>query len=209
MLAALGTGFIISKDGYLLTNHHVVKDADQVKVQTPQGPLKAIRVAEDLDNDLALLKVEGEHTPVSFASDDDQRLGQTVFVLGHPNPELQGRSLKVTKGVISGLAGIQDDKRMYQIDAAVQPGNSGGPLIDEAGNVVGVVTAKLNPRNALLDEMPENVNYAVKNAYVLMFLAKYPTVQESIQKSLSLGGLSSSDAVQKVMRSTVLIEVYW
>jgi hypothetical protein len=74
---------------------------------------------------------------------------------------------------------------------------------------VGVVTAKLNPRNALLDEMPENVNYAVKNAYVLMFLAKYPTVQESIQKSLSLGGLSSSDAVQKVMRSTVLIEVYW
>jgi S1-C subfamily serine protease len=209
-LKGFGSGFLISKDGYLLTNHHVVKGARQIKVKTEKALLPARLVAQDSDNDVALLKVEGEFTPVTFAADKIARLGQTVFTVGFPMPELQGFAPKVTKGVISSLKGIEDDVRTYQIDAAVQPGNSGGPLADESGNIVGVIAARLNDGFVLqaTGGIAQNVNYAVKKSYAVAFLDTQPDAGKQVQTASESKVGAFEEAVEKVRKATVLVIVY-
>jgi len=209
-LKGFGSGFIITKDGYLLTNHHVVRNARQVKVKTEKGILAARILAKDPDNDIALLKIDGEFPSVAFTGEKSARLGQTVFTVGFPMPELQGFSPKVTKGVVSSLNGIQDDVRMYQIDAAVQPGNSGGPLADESGNIVGVVVARLN--DAYVAEntgsLPQNINYAVKKSYTLAFVDNNQDASKQIQTATEQKKVPFEEAVEKVRKATVLVMVY-
>ncbi|MDD4031594.1 MAG: serine protease, partial [Bacteroidales bacterium] len=138
------------------------------------------------------------------------KLGQTVFTVGFPMPELQGFSPKVTKGVVSSLNGIQDDVRMYQIDAAVQPGNSGGPLADESGNIVGVVVARLNDAYVAQNtgSLPQNINYAVKKSYTLAFVDNNQDASKQIQTATDAKKASFEEAVEKVRRATVLVMVY-
>ena len=122
---AFGSGFIVTKDGFVVTNNHVIAGADLVNVVIENSAYLARIVAKDPDNDIALLKIDGEFPAVVFASDRVASLGQTVFTVGFPLPELQGLSPKVTKGVISSLSGFKDDVRRYQVDASIQPGNWG------------------------------------------------------------------------------------
>ena len=98
--------------------------------------------------------------------------------MGFPNIGLQGFAPKLAKGEIASLSGASDDPRYFQISVPVQPGNSGGALVDERGSVVGVVSAKLSPRAALATRgaLPENVNYAVKSSLLLSFLESVPEV---------------------------------
>jgi TPR repeat protein len=207
---SFGSGFIITKDGYLITNHHVARGAKRLRVKTEKGISEARVIAQDPQNDIALLKIEGEFTAVTFASDKVAKLGQTVFTVGFPLPELQGFSPKVTKGVVSGLSGIHDDVRMYQIDASVQPGNSGGPLADENGNIIGVVRARLSDALVMHDtgSIPQNVNYSVKKSYVIAFLDNTPGASKQIQVAADSSGASFADAVEKVRKCTVLVIVY-
>jgi len=207
---AFGSGFIITEDGYIISNAHVVQGATRVQVRTAAGLKDARIIGQDKENDLALLKVEGQHSPVQFAQARSAQLGQTIFALGFPLPELQGFEPKVTKGVVSSLRGIQDDIRRYQIDAAVQPGNSGGPLADEKGNIVGVVVARLNDAYVMrgTGSVPQNVNYAVKKAYVLALLDSYPKVSQKIKTAELSKPLKFEDAVNKVRQSTVLVVTY-
>jgi S1-C subfamily serine protease len=209
-LKGFGSGFIITKDGYLLTNHHVIRNAKQVKVKTENGIHPARVVARDPDNDIALLKIEGQFSPAAFAPEKVAKLGQTVFTVGFPMPELQGFSPKVTKGVVSSMNGIQDDVRMYQIDAAVQPGNSGGPLSDENGNIVGVVVARLN--DALVAEatgsLAQNVNYAVKKSYTMAFVDNQPDASKQVQTAIDPKRIPFEDAVERIRKATVLVMVY-
>lgn len=173
-----GTGFIITKNGYLVTNYHVVKGTSKLQVQTKRGLLDAAIVRVDADSDLALLKVLGNFDALPIASSRSIRLGSTVATVGFPNIGLQGFEPKLSKGEISSLAGIQDDVKQFQISVPVQPGNSGGALVDERGNVVGVVTAQLNQKAALesTGTLAQNVNYAVKSSYILSFLEAVPEV---------------------------------
>jgi S1-C subfamily serine protease len=209
-LKAFGSGFLITKDGFLLTNHHVVSKAKQVKVKTEKGFFQARIVSQDPDNDIALLKIEGEFTPVSFAADKVAKLGQTIFTVGFPMPELQGFSPKVTKGVISSMNGIQDDVRMYQIDAAVQPGNSGGPLADENGNILGVVVARINDAYVAktTGTIAQNVNYAVKKSYTMAFVDNQPDASKQVQTASDPKKLPFEDAVERIRKATVLVMVY-
>ena len=204
-----GSGFIVTKDGYILTNRHVVDRARRVKVRTEDGVLPAQVVAKDSHSDLALIKVDGSFVPATLAADETARLGQTVFTVGFPMPEVQGFSPKVTKGVISSLNGVQDDVHTYQIDAAVQPGNSGGPLADERGNVVGVVVARLN--DAFLVEttgtIAQNVNYSVKKSFVLDFLAQHPEAGRQVQTAGAAARVPFEEAVERVRRATVMVMV--
>jgi S1-C subfamily serine protease len=160
-----GSGFFVTKDGYLLTNHHVIQDAKRIEVNYRGHLLQAKVAGDDQANDLALLKVEGGNfQPLAISSKDTADLGQEVFTIGFPNIQLQGIEPKYTDGKISSLSGIQDDPAEYQISVPVQPGNSGGPLCDANGDVVGIIVARLNDM-AMLETsgaVPQNVNYAVK-----------------------------------------------
>jgi len=207
-MVSTGSGFTITKDGYILTNFHVVENAKRVMVNTPKGTLKAAVMASDKDNDIALLKISGEFTPATFAADKTAKLGQTVFTIGFPMPSIQGLSPKVTKGVISGLNGWQDDTRRYQIDASVQPGNSGGPLADEYGNVVGIVVSRITGGET------QNVNYAIKKTSILDFINKNIQVSKQIQtddpkKTADDSGEKNKpkfeDSVDKLRKATVLV----
>ena len=116
---------------------------------TSAGLISAKVVKVDAANDLALLKAEGRFAPLPIAPSRAVKLGSTVATVGFPNIGLQGFAPKLAKGEIASLSGAGDDARYFQISVPVQPGNSGGALVDERGNVVGVVSAKLNAPAAL------------------------------------------------------------
>jgi TPR repeat protein len=179
-----GTGFFITEDGYFITNEHVAGNGDQVRLVTASGLISAKVVKVDAANDLALLKAEGRFAALPVASSRAVKLGGTVATVGFPNIGLQGFAPKLAKGEIASLSGAQDDARYFQISVPVQPGNSGGALVDERGNVVGVVAAKLSARTALstTGALPENVNYAVKSSFLLGFLESVPAVAAKLKE---------------------------
>lgn len=203
-LQASGSGFFITEDGYLITNFHVVKDAKRVKVKSSSGVYSAEVVHADRDNDLALLKVSGKFNFLSVSKEDAQ-LGEAVFTIGFPNIVVQGTEPKYTDGKISSLAGIRDDPRNYQISVPVQPGNSGGPLVDMSGNVVGVIVAKLNDIAALSSSgnLPQNVNYAIKGKYLNDFLGQFSEIKLNSTKPVS-----SENVVQSAQQSVAMVLVY-
>ncbi|PZR80373.1 MAG: hypothetical protein DLM68_19705 [Hyphomicrobiales bacterium] len=141
---SLGTGFFVSSEGHIITNYHVVKDCSFVQVTLGLAPKMAGRMmAHDAANDLALIKVETH--PTAFASlRSGVRLGEGVAAFGFPLAGLLATSGNFTLGNVTAVAGLGDDTRILQISAPVQPGSSGGPLLDYSGNVVGVVEGKLN-----------------------------------------------------------------
>jgi S1-C subfamily serine protease len=161
-----GTAFFATWEGVLVTNHHVVGRAGHVQVKLDDGDLVDARVlALDEKNDLALLKVDAIRTPLHVRETNDLARGQKVFTLGYPLVSLQGQEQKATFGRVNALSGYQDDERFAQIDVPIQPGNSGGPLINERGEVVGIITSMLHPAATMrvAGVVPQNVNYAVKS----------------------------------------------
>src|ERR1035437_2766104 len=138
----LGTGFFIG-EGVLLTNAHVVKGCSEVSIGPPERRVTARVVARDNDNDLALLRT-AVRPPAVAALRLSVRQGEAVAAYGFPLPGLLASGGNLTTGNITALSGIGDDSRFLQISAPVQPGNSGGPLLDGGGNVVGIVEGKLN-----------------------------------------------------------------
>jgi S1-C subfamily serine protease/ribosomal protein L7/L12 len=204
-----GTGFFITDDGYLISNAHVVEGASQIRLVTSMGFIDAKVVKVDLANDLALLKAEGKFSSLPIAASRGVKLGNTVATVGFPNIGLQGFAPKLAKGEIASLSGASDDARYFQISVPVQPGNSGGALVDERGNVVGIVSAKLNASAALAasGSLPENVNYAVKSSFLLSFLESVPAVSAKL-KSPNTVDEKFSDVVKSAQDAAVLVLVY-
>jgi len=205
-----GSGFLISEDGYLLTNFHVIEDAMNIVVRRGRESYPAALVKVDQVNDLALLKIAGHFRALPIAPSRASKLGDSVFTVGFPNPRLQGTEPKFTDGKISSLAGIQDDPRDFQISVAVQPGNSGGALVDSLGNAVGVVTARLSEKAALetTGALPQNVNYAVKSSYVLAFLGPVSELSGRLEKPWPAKERKFGDAVEEARNAAVLVLVY-
>ena len=204
-----GTGFFISEDGYFITNQHVAGEGATVRLVTAAGLIAAKVVKVDKANDLALLKAEGKFTALPVITSRGVRLGATAATVGFPNTGLQGFAPKLARGEIASLAGAQDDARHFQISAPIQPGNSGGALVDERGNVIGVVVAKLSQRAALATSgaLAENVNYAVKSSYLLSFLESVPEVAAKL-KEAHTKDRKFEDVVKSVEQATVLVLVY-
>jgi S1-C subfamily serine protease len=163
-----GSGFAISNDGLILTNRHVV---DGCKAVSVDGSGSAAIKAVDESNDLALLKVQVGTSAASFRS-TSVGLGEAVFALGFPYGGMLGAGMNFTSGSISSLSGIRNDTRYLQLTAPVQPGNSGGPLVDAGGLVVGVVSARLNDIEVLKasGSLPQNVNFAIRGDLAQGFL---------------------------------------
>lgn len=209
-LKSSGSGFFITDDGYLISNNHVVKDATKVRLITSEGTLDAKVVQVDAANDLALLKVSGKFSSLPIAESRTVHLGVTVATVGFPKIVSQGFAPKLAKGEIASLSGIQDDPGYFQISAPVQHGNSGGALVDEHGNVVGVVSAKLGVtigRARTSDELPENVNYAVKSSLLLNFLESVPGVSAKLKQPIT-ADRKFEDVVKSAQDAAVLILVY-
>ena len=206
---ATGTGFFITSDGYLISNYHVVKNAAKFRLQTEAGLIDVKVVKVDVANDLALLKASGKFTPLSIAASRTVKLGATVATVGFPSTGLQGFSPKLAKGEIASLSGAYDDPRYFQISVPVQPGNSGGALVDARGNVVGIVSAKLSAKAALdaTGQLPENVNYAVKSSLLLSFLESVPDVAAKL-KDPNTKDKAFEDVVKSAQDAAVLVLVY-
>lgn len=166
--AGTGTGFYISRDGWLLTNQHVVKDATVVDVRGADGVIRRATVVKtDVEGDVALLKTQEPAAKWLPLASTEATMGAAVFTVGFPDAEVQGVEPKFTDGRVSSLSGLRDDPEHYQITVPVQPGNSGGPLVDaKTGVVVGIVAAVLRGR--------ENVTYAIKGRVATALLKTVP-----------------------------------
>src|ERR1039458_9166562 len=204
-----GTGFFITDDGYLISNYHVVKDATKVRLLTSAGLIDARVVQVDAANDLALLKADGRFAPLPIAASRMVNLGGTGATLGFPHIGMQGFAPKLAKGEIASLSGAGDDPRYFQISVPVQPGNSGGALVDERGNVIGIRSAKLSARAALAASgaLPENVNYAVKSSLLLSFLESVPDVLAKLKEPATVDE-KFEDVVKSAQGAAVLVLVY-
>ena len=208
-LRGIGSGFFITKDGYLLTNFHVAKDAAKLEVEYKKHRYKAEVVQVDTVNDLALLKVEGhDFSTLAFSRKDSADLGDEVFTIGFPNIEMQGFEPKYTDGKISSLAGMQDDQSEYQISVPVQPGNSGGPLCDSDGQVVGIIVARLNDMTALRETgaVPQNVNYAVKARRAQSLLSQVKGLETLLTSTPSPA--KPAKPIQAVENAIAMVRIY-
>jgi S1-C subfamily serine protease len=171
-----GSGFVVSKNAHIVTNNHVVTDCvgDIHGNLAGQAPVKLRVVSTDEVNDLALLQgiKKFKEKDIATIRASAVNSGDQVVAIGYPLHGLLTSDLTVTTGIISSLAGIHNDTRFLQISAPVQPGNSGGPLHDASGNVVGVVTAKLDAIRVAkaIGDIPENVNFAIKTGALRDFL---------------------------------------
>jgi S1-C subfamily serine protease len=130
-------------------------------------------------------------------------------MVGFPDIGLQGFAPKLAKGEIASLSGARDDPRYFQISVPVQPGNSGGALVDERGNVIGIVSAKLDASAALAASgaLPENVNYAVKSSFILGFLESVPAVSAKLKEPVT-ADRKFEDVVKSAKDAAVLVLVY-
>jgi S1-C subfamily serine protease len=219
-----GSGFFVSKLGHIITNAHVVRNCGSITVgDTAKKQVATILLETDKRNDLALLKISNTQMAsvetkslirklglklVPTASEgllrsDDVELGEDVLVSGYPYGEIYSDTIKVTKGIVSANKGIGDDTGQFQIDAAVQPGNSGGPIYDENGNIVGVVVAQLNKFKfaKAIGSLPENVNFGIKASTVRQFLTSsgLPTKWSNRSKSMNTKKLAQIAKNQTVM----------
>lgn len=185
------------------TNNHVVEGATNLFVYFPdtQKRYKAETVTVDATNDLAIVKV----TDPDFSGfpsikygfkKDVEDVGMSVFVLGYPMIDTMGDEVKLTTGVVSSRSGFQGDKSQYQISAPVQPGNSGGPLFNEKGELIGIVSAKHTGA--------DNVSYGVKFCY-LSDLASRSGIDVNLDKTTQIASMSLSDKCKAVIPCTIMV----
>jgi TPR repeat protein len=206
-----GSGFFITEDGYLLTNLHVIQGAQKLLVRRGGESFPAQVVKIDRVNDMAVLKAEGRFTALPLRSSRGVSLGEPVFTIGFPNATVQGLEPKLTRGEINSLSGVKDDPRHFQTSVQIQPGNSGGALVTEQGEVVGVVTRRLNDVNTLerTGLLPQNVNYALKSSFVSAFLEIMPALLERLPEAdAASDDREFKDVAKQVQDATALVLGY-
>jgi S1-C subfamily serine protease len=199
-----GTGFVVAVRR-IMTNHHVIEGCAEVAARLPDGQEVPTRVlASDATRDLALLSTEAEAGPIlPFRSADTYRRGEGVVTYGFPLAGLLSSGPTLTTGEVSALAGLADNQRHLQISAPVQPGNSGGPLLDMRGQVIGVVVSKLNAGQIARQtgDIPQNVNFAVKHTEALEFLREQNV---DVTQGAATEAPRAADAVGEVAHPSTL-----
>jgi hypothetical protein len=199
-----GTGFLISNNGYIATCYHVIEGATEISVKGINSNFSrkynAKIVATDKLNDLAILKVDCNlESPINYSLKwDVSDVGEEVFTLGYPLRTSMGEEIKLTNGIISSKSGFQGDITTYQITVPVQPGNSGGPLFDKNGYVIGVINAKHTGA--------ENAGYAVKTN-ILKNLIQSASQNLILSQSNQLYGKSLTIQAKLIKKYILIIEV--
>jgi S1-C subfamily serine protease len=211
---ANGSGFFISRDGYIATNSHVVKSdeylvnniAVEFNYKNEIRIFKSRIIRTDDQNDLAIIKIEDENfkslqsIPYSLR-EDDAELGEEVFALGYPMAlTLMGTDIKFTDGRISSKTGFKGNVSTYQSTTPIQPGNSGGPLFDYDGNLLGINSSGLS--KGIVD----NVAYTIKSSYLKNLVNVLPK-KILFKKQNKLAGLNTSEKIKVLSKVVVLIKV--
>ncbi len=198
-----GTAFFISPKGHLVTNNHVIEHCSRISVQKDGRMHVAKAAATDEVNDLALLSTDIASADYLHIGEEKPQLLEDVFVAGFPFGNYISASLKVTKGIVSSLSGVRNNYSNIQIDAALQPGNSGGPIVNERGNAVGVAVAKLDLETIVekYGVVPEGTNFGVKGSAVgnLLEASGVALTAKSSRK------LTSKELARKLTNSTVYV----
>jgi S1-C subfamily serine protease len=182
--ASTGTGFVVGPE-VVLTNQHVIEGCSRILVRTADGRSLPGQVpAADARRDLAIVRVTGSPGPVLAFRANPVRRGESVVTYGFPLAGLLSSGPTLTTGEVSAMSGLQDNQTQFQISAPVQQGNSGGPLLDRQGNVIGVIVSKLNAARVAqrTGDIPQNVNFAVKGTEAVDFLRRNgvtPVMRES------------------------------
>jgi len=187
-LKGTGSGFAVNPDGGILTNFHVVEDCDKLTVN---DDVEAEFQAADEQDDLAYLRVtKGFQGHAAFTSKANPTLGQTATVAGYPLTGILSSGLNLTTGSVSAVAGLGNNPKLMQITAPIQSGNSGGPILDDSGNVIGVVVSKLSSKWMFenVGVIPQNVNFAIKSlvAKTFMDINGLPYSESSLTKAKTL-----------------------
>jgi S1-C subfamily serine protease len=198
-----GTGFAISTDGYIATNAHVIKGADSIYVETSAGEaLRASLIYQDPLSDLAVLKITDSTFSLPALPYTVRKsavpLGDEVYTLGYPRDEIV-----YGKGYVSAETGFRGDSNSYQISIPVNPGNSGGPLIDASGQVLGVITGKQSPS--------DDIAFAVKSSFLLDMLDSLPGSFDKhglLSRPNRLQHLSRVNQLKKLQPYVFLVKVY-
>lgn len=189
---SFGTGFAVTTSGHVLTSYHVVKGAKDIRVFMPERESRhaATLIAFDERADFALLKVEVVTQPLKISDFGTVPVGIEVFSLGFPQPSVQGRSLKITSGILNSLEGWKGDKGSFQFSAPTQRGNSGGPVLTADGSVLGLIQGKLGvsaaPVSRRSADIPQNVNFASNSRRIGEFLSSHavPYLSQAVQPNL-------------------------
>ena len=206
-----GSGFFLSEDGYIATNYHVVENANAIEVSIVRNgewehyPAKVI--LSDKQNDLSIIKIDDNNfmrlapIPYNFQT-GIKDTGSEVFTLGYPIADIMGDEVKFTDGKISSKTGIQGDVTVYQISVPIQPGNSGGPLFDTLGNLVGITSSGLN-RDYFKSE---NVNYAIKSSYLKALVDALPHPLH-LQDKANIATLPLTEKIKKFQSYMTYIKI--
>lgn len=204
--AGSGTGFFITNAGHIVSNNHVIDQCNVVNAYY-KGDAKPLKIlAIDRKNDLAILKAELRPDDTFPIAKEDAILLEEIYVAGYPFGKSISGSVKVTKGVISSLSGLGNNYSNIQIDASLQPGNSGGPIINKKGNVVGVAVAKLDYKKVIeaFNTIPENTNFGVKSSTLNQFLNANKVSSSSPKGS----EMSIRDIGEKIEKATVYLDCW-
>ena len=199
-----GTGFYVNKKGLMITNNHVVKSCNKIKVDGSNAVVKSF----DTTNDLALLKVDSSSSSTpGFRAGRGIRLGDGVTVAGYPLRRVLGSGLNVVTGTVASLSGVKNNSSRLQITAPINSGNSGGPLFDSSGRVVGVIVSKINNTKAkeVLGEEIQGANFAIKGSVVRSFLDMNDVDYEV---STSNKNMSTADIAENAKEYTALIKCW-
>lgn len=200
-----GTGFAISSDGYLVTSSHVVEGADSIMVENKAGlKYKVSEVYRDEIHDLSILKVTEENfagfgkLPYTFKVSESD-LGERVFTLGYPREDIV-----FGEGSLSSASGFQGDTTSYQISIPLNPGNSGGPLLDDKGNLIGVISGKQAGQ--------EGAAFAIKSAYLLQLIDELPATGKidplTLPKNNTLSSQTRPQQLKKLKEYVFVVKVY-
>lgn len=192
-----GSGFAVQPN-FVVTNFHVVDSCDEVTIRQGQLVSKAHIAAESRNADLALLRTDTKITEIASVR-RSAIFGENVTVTGYPLAGILSSDLIVTSGQVNSLAGLGNDPSMLQISAPVQPGNSGGPLVDRAGSVLGVVTSKLNVGRLarVTGDYAQNINFAIKPELLRLFLDSNQVTYKKADIGKSLDGAQIAEIARR------------
>ena len=210
---ATGTGFMFSSSDYVITSYHVVHGSKSISVRLTNGErIDATIAVKDTNNDIAILKLSKSPTSrqniITLGDSTSVKTGDRVFTYGFPLVDLLGhQEPRYSEGFVNSLSGMSNDPRLFQVSIPIQPGNSGGPVFNEKGELIGIATSSIDSvqTQKVFGATPQNVNFAIKSSYINSLLPNLPDTFIK-QRGIVPVPIEQSSFKERVKNDIVLVE---